>query len=110
MYISTDLGMEYAERMCLYEGELTECQYDGVKERISKSSYAGNIFFIGLYWNRVGSEEFLEYTWKLRKDSLPDGTPVYCSWSLQNDPDLPDTPPVPCDKDWEGWHKLERNN
>ncbi len=106
VFLSTDNGMEYASRICFFDDKLTEyIPMDPTKT--AKQIYSGNLFYQGVYWNRVGDEKFLGF-WKLKKGVLEDGTPVYGSWRLKDDPFLPARKPVPAQKDWDGWHKLER--
>ncbi|MBR4749721.1 MAG: hypothetical protein IK083_09170 [Abditibacteriota bacterium] len=107
VFLSTDNGMEYASRVRLFDEELTEYHSMSPTKTVKKKHF-GNMFYQGVYWNRVGDEVFLEVFWKLEKGALQDGTPVYGSWRLKDDPFLPDKKPVPAQKDWEGWHKLER--
>ncbi len=106
VFVSTDKGMEYAAKLRFCEGGQLEY---GPEKKIVKRSYAANLFYEGVYWNRIGPQELLDVSWRLKKDTLPDGTQVYGTWRLKDDTELPDTPPVPTDRDWEGWHKLERN-
>ena len=109
VFVSFDSGTEYAEKLCFYqEGVGQEYIGDGPEKRLVKSTHGANVIYKGVYWNRVGSKDYLEWKWMTEKGALPDGTPVYGPWRLKDDTHLAETPPVPAQKDWEGWHKLER--
>ncbi len=79
--ISTTTGMEYAVRI------------------LDSAGLSGKIRQEGVYWNRVGDRRFLGGAFEMK--SVDNGSNL-------TDP-VDDTPPVPTDSDWEGWHKLERN-
>ncbi len=55
-----------------------------------------------VYWNKKGSRVYF-YTYAREIQGSATGAKTAAGFSL------PDTPPVPTDRDWEGWHKLVRN-
>ena len=109
IFFSTESGMEIAERVTFHEGRLMmRDDPDLFKRGVYEVQDNGFTTKEGVYWNKVGSVVFLESRWLCKDGVLQDGTSVYVPWRQENDPNLPDTPPVPTEKDWEGWHKLER--
>ncbi len=100
--VSCSTGMNYSLKICEKDMLGASSLQNLLDENINKRMCLDCI-----YWNEVGKKDYLKTLFS--KESVFDNEANKYVKKSCLDKTLTAEPPVPTDRDWEGWHKLERN-
>ena len=100
--VSSDNGMDYSVRITEKDAVMPSGLQDFNGKTLMKRMCLDCI-----YWNGAGKKEYLKTFFS--KEPVFDNERNKYVMEAFIDKTLTAEPPVPTERDWEGWHKLERN-